>query len=129
MKKNLNNEIPNDTNITKNEKVANILDIAVMEIRSLIIELARKDMEEFMKNNSSINFDGNDINQVIGNNIRHARKFRSMTQHQLANLLGLTFQQLQKYETGKNRVSAERLYQLSRLLNIPIDYFFSNAVS
>ena len=49
-----------------------------------------------------------------------------MSQQKLSDALGVTFQQLQKYENGSNRISASRLYQLSRLLGVPISFFFSD---
>jgi transcriptional regulator with XRE-family HTH domain len=50
-----------------------------------------------------------------------------MSQEKLAGQLGLTFQQVQKYEKGTNRVSASRLQQLSHILSVPISFFFENA--
>src|SRR5258708_17980054 len=47
-----------------------------------------------------------------------------MTQSDLGSKLGLSFQAVQKYETGENRISASRLYQLSRVLDVPLAYFF-----
>jgi transcriptional regulator with XRE-family HTH domain len=67
-----------------------------------------------------------DIYLTIGTNIKKARKHRGMTQHQLAQMLNITFQQLQKYENGKNKVSAARLYQLSQQLELPLKYFFNS---
>lgn len=49
-----------------------------------------------------------------------------ISQEQLANALGLTFQQIQKYERGTNRLSASRLYQLASLLDVPVAWFFEN---
>ena len=49
-----------------------------------------------------------------------------MSQQKLSDALGVTFQQLQKYENGSNRISASRLYQLSRLLGVPISFFFTD---
>ena len=48
----------------------------------------------------------------------------AMSQEKLGELLGITFQQVQKYEKGSNRVSASRLYQISRVLGVPVQYFF-----
>jgi transcriptional regulator with XRE-family HTH domain len=50
-----------------------------------------------------------------------------MSQERLAEQLGLTFQQVQKYEKGVNRISAGRLQQLSHILDVPVSYFFENA--
>jgi len=49
-----------------------------------------------------------------------------MSQHELAKKLGLTFQQVQKYERGANRIGAGRLYKLSKILGVPITYFYSD---
>ena len=55
------------------------------------------------------------------------RMMLSMTQEKLAHALGLTFQQVQKYEKGANRVGASRLHQLSHILEVPVSYFFEGA--
>lgn len=60
----------------------------------------------------------------VGKKIREARLVRGMTQSAVAKQLGLSFQQLQKYETGYNRVSASKMYELGRLLDVPPSYFF-----
>ncbi len=51
-----------------------------------------------------------------------------MSQEKLGELLGLTFQQVQKYEKGVNRIGAGRLFQVSRILGVPIDYFYEGVV-
>jgi len=53
----------------------------------------------------------------------------SMSQERMGELLGLTFQQVQKYEKGVNRISAGRLFDISRILGVPIDYFYEGAAS
>ena len=60
----------------------------------------------------------------VGKRIRHRRWLVNMTQQQLAERVGIKFQQIQKYETGANRVSASRLWQISRALDVAISYFF-----
>lgn len=60
----------------------------------------------------------------VGKQIRTQRSLLGMSQQKLAESIGLTFQQVQKYERGTNRVSAGRLYQFSKLLNVPVSYFF-----
>ena len=60
----------------------------------------------------------------VGKRIRHRRWMVRMTQQQLADKLGIKFQQIQKYETGMNRVSASRLWDISEALSVPIDFFF-----
>jgi len=52
-----------------------------------------------------------------------------MSQEKLGSALGLTFQQVQKYERGANKVGASRLYEMSRVLNVPIGFFFDDLIS
>ena len=68
----------------------------------------------------------NPIDIHVGDRIRLRRSLLGMTQHALAEALGLTFQQVQKYEHGANRVSASRLYDISRILDTSIDFFFQD---
>ena len=65
----------------------------------------------------------------VGARVRTRRLLRGMNQEQLASALGLTFQQVQKYEGGANRVSASRLSQIAEVLSVPISYFFADLVS
>lgn len=67
----------------------------------------------------------NPIDVHVGKRIRMRRLFLGMNQQTLAIGLGLTFQQVQKYEGGGNRVSASRLAEMARILQVPIPYFFS----
>lgn len=60
----------------------------------------------------------------IGERMRLLRKARKLSQEKLAAALGITFQQVQKYEHGKNRMAAVRLYQVACLLHVPINFFF-----
>ncbi len=60
----------------------------------------------------------------VGNRVRMRRLMLGMSQTDLANAVGLTFQQIQKYEKGKNRISASRLQQMSSVLQVPIPFFF-----
>jgi transcriptional regulator with XRE-family HTH domain len=60
----------------------------------------------------------------VGQRIRRARKDRHMSQGDLATALGITFQQVQKYERGANRISASKLYDAARALEVTIPYFF-----
>ncbi len=60
----------------------------------------------------------------VGELVRQRRTLLGMTQTNLSDALGLTFQQVQKYERGTNRISASRLCELSRVLDVPIIYFF-----
>ncbi|PHQ98640.1 MAG: transcriptional regulator [Marinosulfonomonas sp.] len=60
----------------------------------------------------------------VGKRIRHRRWLVGMTQQQLAEKVGIKFQQIQKYETGMNRVSASRLWDISDVLGVPVSFFF-----
>ena len=60
----------------------------------------------------------------VGKRIRHRRWMVGMTQQQLAGQVGIKFQQIQKYETGMNRVSASRLWDVADALSVPVAYFF-----
>ncbi len=62
----------------------------------------------------------------VGARVKQRRKLLGMTQTGLGDALGLTFQQIQKYERGSNRISASRLCDLARVLDVPIDYFFED---
>ena len=71
----------------------------------------------------------NPVDVHVGSRIRMRRLLLGMNQETLANALGLTFQQVQKYEGGANRVSASRLSAMADVLNVPISYFFSDLLS
>ncbi|MBN9887680.1 helix-turn-helix domain-containing protein [Salipiger abyssi] len=60
----------------------------------------------------------------VGKRIRHRRWLVGMTQQQLAEHVGIKFQQIQKYETGANRVSASRLWDIADALDVPVSFFF-----
>ncbi len=66
-----------------------------------------------------------DINKHIGSQLKIRRVLMGWTQERLAEYLGITFQQVQKYEKGTNRISASRLFEISNALNIDLDYFFA----
>ena len=64
------------------------------------------------------------IDLHVGSQVRARRILLGLSQEKLADGLGITFQQVQKYERGSNRVSASRLYNMAQLLDVPITYFF-----
>jgi transcriptional regulator with XRE-family HTH domain len=66
----------------------------------------------------------NPIDAQVGNRVRLRRMLIGMSQERLGELLGLTFQQVQKYEKGVNRIGAGRLFEVARILGVPIDYFY-----
>ena len=70
----------------------------------------------------------NDLDIVIGRRIEIARKQRGYTQEKLADLLGLSYQQIQKYESGMNRVSASRLKEIASILDKSFYFFFAEAL-
>jgi len=60
----------------------------------------------------------------VGKRVRHRRWMVGMTQQQLAGQVGIKFQQIQKYETGMNRISASRLWDIAEALSVPVSFFF-----
>ena len=71
----------------------------------------------------------NPIDVYVGSKIREARILQGMSQTALAEKIGITFQQLQKYENAHNRVSCSRLYEIGRVLGMPVQAFFAGAGS
>ena len=65
-----------------------------------------------------------DIDRHVGGRVRERRIMLGLTQQQLADLIGVTYQQAHKYERGINRISAGRLYEIAQVLSVPIGYFF-----
>jgi transcriptional regulator with XRE-family HTH domain len=69
----------------------------------------------------------NSTDAYVGNRIRLRRMLIGMSQERLGELLGLTFQQIQKYEKGINRIAAGRLYDVAGILRVPVSFFFEDA--
>src|SRR6516162_5157819 len=69
----------------------------------------------------------NPIDQHVGSRVRMRRLMLAMSQEKLGAALGLTFQQVQKYERGANRIGASRLLQMSNILQVPVEFFFEGA--
>ena len=69
----------------------------------------------------------NPIDKHVGSRVRMRRMMLSMSQEKLGEALGLTFQQVQKYEKGTNRIGAGRLHEISRILQVPISFFFDGS--
>ena len=65
-----------------------------------------------------------EIDDHVGQRVRQRRVLCGLSQTELANAMGLTFQQLQKYECGMNRISASKLWQISQVLDVPVQWFF-----
>ena len=77
-----------------------------------------------MKRRSSEHPDPVDIH--VGGRVRLRRTLLGMSQEKLGGALGLTFQQVQKYERGTNRIGSSRLYHLSHILDVPVSFFFDD---
>ncbi|QPC86514.1 helix-turn-helix domain-containing protein [Mesorhizobium sp. NBSH29] len=69
----------------------------------------------------------NPIDIHVGSRIRLRRNIQGMSQEKLGESLGITFQQIQKYEKGTNRVGASRLQAIASILNVPVSFFFEDA--
>jgi transcriptional regulator with XRE-family HTH domain len=69
----------------------------------------------------------NPTDRHVGSRVRMRRMMLSMSQEKLGDALGLTFQQVQKYEKGTNRIGASRLQQISNILQVPVSFFFEGA--
>lgn len=89
--------------------------------------------ENFPENPPDIIYDTNDdvakINNIdahVGHRLKVQRLFKGMSQEVLASAVGITFQQIQKYEKGINRIAASRLFQLGTVLSVPVSYFFEH---
>lgn len=68
----------------------------------------------------------NPVDVHVGRRVRLRRTLMGMSQTKLGEALSLTFQQIQKYENGSNRIGASRLYQISQVLSVPVSYFFED---
>ena len=71
----------------------------------------------------------NPTDKHVGSRVRMRRMMLGMSQEKLGDSLGLTFQQVQKYEKGTNRIGASRLQQISQILQVPVSFFFEGAPS
>ena len=67
-----------------------------------------------------------EVDTVVGTRLRLRRRMLDMSQQELADALHIAQQQLQKYETGQNRISASRLYEAARILNAPVAWFYED---
>lgn len=66
----------------------------------------------------------NPVDVYVGSRLRERRYIIGLSQTKLGNMVGVTFQQIQKYEIGKNRIGASRLYEFAMILLVPVNYFF-----
>src|SRR3954471_7305663 len=69
----------------------------------------------------------NPIDRHVGSRVRMRRMLIGMSQEKLGEALGLTFQQVQKYEKGTNRIGASRLHRIGTILGVPIEFFYEGA--
>jgi transcriptional regulator with XRE-family HTH domain len=76
-----------------------------------------------------VNKKANPIDAQVGSRVRIRRMLIGMSQEKLGDLLGLTFQQVQKYEKGVNRIGAGRLFEIARILGVPIDFFYDGVAA
>lgn len=65
-----------------------------------------------------------DVDRFVGGRIRERRVMLGLSQQQLAQMIGVTYQQAHKYERGINRISAGRLFEIARILRVPVSFFF-----
>lgn len=65
------------------------------------------------------------FDQDLGTRLRTLRQMKRVSQDALGEMLGVTFQQIQKYETGANRICPEKLYQCAQIFGVPVGYFFA----
>ncbi len=71
-----------------------------------------------------VNGEANPIDIYVGNRLRLRREMLKISQMKLASLLGITFQQVQKYEKGTNRIGASRIWDIASVLKVPVSYFY-----
>ncbi len=90
------------------------------------INLNQSEISKKAKRGRTQEGDPNPIDSHVGERIRLRRTLLGLSQEKLAAMLGLTFQQVQKYEKGANRVGASRLYDISQALEVPIGFFYED---
>lgn len=92
------------------------------------LTLKGKQMSNIKKSSRGRLPDGapNPIDVHVGNRIRLRRQLLGLSQEKLAEMLGLTFQQVQKYERGMNRVGASRLWDIGKVLEVPVGFFYED---
>lgn len=81
-------------------------------------------MVPFDEDGTRITNRNEDVDTFVGGRIRERRVMLGLSQQQMAQLIGVTYQQAHKYERGINRISAGRLYEIARVLRVPVSYFF-----
>lgn len=81
-------------------------------------------MVPFDEDGTRITNRNEDVDTFVGGRIRERRVMLGLSQQQMAQLIGVTYQQAHKYERGINRISAGRLYEIARVLRVPVSFFF-----
>lgn len=92
-----------------------------------MIKLAKTKLPSVTKQTDKKKGRANSIDEHVGQRLRQRRTIAGISQEKLADMVGVTFQQIQKYENGANRISASRLFQFSTLLEVPVDFFFDDS--
>ena len=69
------------------------------------------------------------VDGYVGSRIKTRRTEMGLTQNKIAEMIGVTFQQIQKYENGQNRIGSSRLYEIAKILRVPVAYFFEGLKS
>lgn len=87
---------------------------------------AKSKLSDVMKQTDKKKGRANSIDEHVGQRLRLRRSIMGISQEKLAEVVGITFQQIQKYENGANRISASRLFQFSNILEVPVDFFFND---
>lgn len=86
----------------------------------------RKRKSEYLSNDTSVDGSIGPVDEHVGARISARRRLLQLSQKEMAEKLGITFQQVQKYEKGVNRIGAGRLYGIAQILGVDIDYFYED---
>src|SRR4051812_30165806 len=89
--------------------------------------LGENDVSPIVRNSVMIKKAPNPIDKHVGSRVRMRRMILQMSQEKLGDALALTFQQVQKYEKGTNRIGASRMQQIAQVLQVPVSFFFEGA--
>lgn len=83
-------------------------------------------LSQMIQNSDRIVAEPNPVDLHVGERLRKRRKEVGLSQTDLGQSVGLTFQQIQKYERGSNRISASKIYEFAQFLDVPVSYFFTD---
>lgn len=90
----------------------------------MMVPLDSSDLEEKAVLDEKTTVRATDIDRYVGTRIRERRVMLGLSQQQMADMIGVTYQQAHKYERGINRISAGRLYEIAQVLSVPVSFFF-----